>query len=378
MPGSTGNQGPGSQLSLGAIIALLVAGVTAIVVTTLTISGSAVFNAAAAPSGEAAKTKIWHDSTTAKLMSNVANGGAKYVVDTGGFTANYIPKASAVGTLGDGRIIDTGSQIQIPIAPVTADADADVTIQSTAATQVPLVVKGAASQSDTLTEWQDSTGNAQAYITSDGYGIVKGLYTGTSGCAIDYGTAGGLESMVTGGVFWSATTDPTAAKDTGITRKTAGEIEINGGTAATTAGKLSVCATASSYLTTQTITELVTIGDGATKESTANLIPANAYIIGVTARVTEVLSESRTFKLGVTGTDDKFAEALQPGTAGQMTSTWSTGHAAGTGGPASMLAPYVNPTAATVLITPSAADATDPTGKIRITVFYQSLTPPGS
>lgn len=111
MPGSTGNQGPGSQLSLGAIIALLVAGVTAILVTTLTISGSAVFNAATAPSGEAAKTKLWHDSTTDKLMSNVANGGSKYIVDSGGFTANYIPKASAVGTVGNSSITDDGTTV---------------------------------------------------------------------------------------------------------------------------------------------------------------------------------------------------------------------------------------------------------------------------
>jgi hypothetical protein len=126
---------------------------------------------------------------------------------------------------------------------------------------------------------------------------------------------------------------------------------------------------------TLTLTEEVTIGTGATKESTANLLPANAYIIGVSARVSQVLSDARTWKLGVTGTDDKFAEALQPGAAGTLTSSWATGHVS-PGGPAAGLLPYINATAGKVLITPSAADGTSPTGKIVVRVFYQTLPTP--
>ena len=205
MPGSTGNQGPGSQLSLGTIVALLAGGIAAIIVTTLTISGSAVFTASSAPTGEAAKSKIWHDSTTNRLMSNVANAGARYVTDTGGYTTNTLPKASGVGTLADSSITDDGTnvtaygrQVRVGAAPVTADADAMLLIQAPLATDVPLVVQGAAGQSDNLVEAKSSDG-VNVFAVSQ-TGAISGLnLSGPSQWTKfnDYGLGLGTSSCIT-------------------------------------------------------------------------------------------------------------------------------------------------------------------------------------
>lgn len=101
------------------ILALLAAGGITLGGWTI-FTGGGVFNAATAPSGEAAKTKVWHDSTTKKFMADVAASGAKYFVmsptsDTGGggglsgLTTNKVMKATAADAIGDSRITDTGT-----------------------------------------------------------------------------------------------------------------------------------------------------------------------------------------------------------------------------------------------------------------------------
>jgi hypothetical protein len=76
-------------------------------------------------------------------------------------------------------------QLQFPIAPLTADANADVLIQSTAATQVPLVVQGAAGQTDNLIEANDSAG-VNTFLVKDGNGIAA---TSTDGLVLSNNTA---------------------------------------------------------------------------------------------------------------------------------------------------------------------------------------------
>jgi len=118
--GSSGPGGQGSQFSLGTVLAALAGGVAAAVVTALTISGSITFNAASAPTGAAAKTKVWHDLTTDKLMADVAASGAKYFVmsttsDIGGglsgLTTNTITKATSATAIGDSSITDNGTTV---------------------------------------------------------------------------------------------------------------------------------------------------------------------------------------------------------------------------------------------------------------------------
>ncbi len=134
----------------------------------------------------------------------------------------------------------------------------------------------------------------------------------------------------------------------------------------------------SSFLKNESITEEITCATGATIfTSSAHLLPAFSYIIGVTARVTQAPADAVTWKMGIAGTDDKFAEALQPKTLGQTTHTLATGHAAGIGGPAAQLPPFPQATDDHVVITFS-ADPGATAAKIRVTVFYQSLTPPQS
>lgn len=87
------------------------------------------------------------------------NGGAwADLSGVGPGTVDRVAKFNSINTVADSNIIDTGAQIQMPVVPVTADADADVIIQSSAAGQVPLVVQGAAGQTDSLQEWHDSAG----------------------------------------------------------------------------------------------------------------------------------------------------------------------------------------------------------------------------
>lgn len=52
-----------------------------------------------------------------------------------------------------------------------------IEMESTLATDIPLLVSGAVSQTANLTEWQDSTNNVKAFIDKDGSIGVAGVYT---------------------------------------------------------------------------------------------------------------------------------------------------------------------------------------------------------
>lgn len=120
----------------------------------------------------------------------------------------------------------SGKQVQMPIAPVTADADADVIIQSTAATQVPLVVQGAASQSDSLQEWNDSTGARLGLIGYNGSAQFSLLQTILYDAEL---TSSGLGLANDAKVAWSSTADCYAAKDLSLSRKAANVFGIGDG-----------------------------------------------------------------------------------------------------------------------------------------------------
>jgi hypothetical protein len=115
------------------------------------------------------------------------------------------------------------------------------------------------------------------------------------------------------------------------------------------------------------ISEEITLAAAATTDSVANLLPANALIEGVCYRVTTLLPAASTFKLGDALTDDLFAAAATSGALGTTSDMFTRG-----------TPPYLNTGgAAKVRVTPSGGAAAAG-GKIRVTVFYRTLTAPTS
>lgn len=114
------------------------------------------------------------------------------------------------------------------------------------------------------------------------------------------------------------------------------------------------------------IEEEITLGAGATTDSVANLLPANAFIKSVSGRVT--VAFAGTFKAGDSGVDDRFCS----GVSGALNTTFEMMSQA------VPTAPYCQGSAAQkARLTPSGGGAAAG-GKIRVTVFYEIVTPPTS
>lgn len=128
-----------------------------------------------------------------------------------------------------------------------------------------------------------------------------------------------------------------------------------------------VITTANGALYTMTsISELITIAAAATSVSVSNLIPANAMILGVVARVTVVIPTAVTWAMTITtdGTTLITGVAVAANTTDTMFAN-------------QQLSQFFNATARTVTITPSAQPA-DNSGRIRVSCFYATLTAPTS
>ena len=141
-------------------------------------------------------------------------------------------------------------------------------------------------------------------------------------------------------------------------------------TTTATAASLVVATANGAKLTSTSISEEVTVSASPT-DSTLNLLPANSYIKAVTYRVTETIDCGMSFDVGVDGDTTRFGQAMPR----WIDSTGQTWKVMGTG-PAVRLNPYVNGAAAKIRITPDAGEYT--TGKVRITVFYETVTEPGN
>ncbi len=122
----------------------------------------------------------------------------------------------------------------------------------------------------------------------------------------------------------------------------------------------------------QTISESVTLStSGATTDTTADLLPANALILSVTARITTTITTASDWKLGDAATADRFAAANATLTAG----TTAIGLRHMQGGVVSDATGPVQTTAAKLRITTTGTPAA---GVIRVTVVYLGTTPPTS
>lgn len=103
------------KVLLASGVALVAA--AAAVIGTMTVTGHGRFNASSGSAGVAAVTVIYHDSLTDRLMANMANAGAKYVVqadqayDIGTVPLNKILKVTSATTLGESSLTDDGSTL---------------------------------------------------------------------------------------------------------------------------------------------------------------------------------------------------------------------------------------------------------------------------
>ena len=94
------------------ILAILAAGGLTLGGWTTFLSGG-IFNETTAPTGASGKTYVYMDSTTKKLMANVAAAGATYIVRSPTQTANYLQKATGDGVLANGALTDDGTTLTL-------------------------------------------------------------------------------------------------------------------------------------------------------------------------------------------------------------------------------------------------------------------------
>lgn len=110
----------------------------------------------------------------------------------------------------------------------------------------------------------------------------------------------------------------------------------------------------------QTLTELTTIAAAATTDTTIQM-PAGAVVLAVTVRVTVVIPTATNFTVGDSGSAARFSTAAVSSAA---TST-DKGTKAGA---------YYNASALSVRITPDLTPANN-SGRVRVTIYYYSVTP---
>jgi len=283
-----GNRGL-RNLIAGLIVSVLAVGGT---IGTLIVTGSGTFNSAPAPTGAVKASKVWHDSTTDRLMSNVANAGARYVTDTGGYTANTVPKASGVGTLGDSGLIDNGSDIStterfLRGTPTTADATADSIFTASADAMTPLVLQAkSATQSANELEVQFSNGAlAMGYSSANQrLGLLSYLTLYQTTCD-PTSTNNRILELAGSGMYmsslqhfkWYNTTDLSGAPDLGLARAGVSQLSLTDSTNSVLQVGIG---TVAAYSVTSTVGPDVTIrgrdGNGGTNAGANIILQAGA------------------------------------------------------------------------------------------------------
>lgn len=113
----------------------------------------------------------------------------------------------------------------------------------------------------------------------------------------------------------------------------------------------------------QQLTELTTIAAAATTDTTIQM-PANAVILGVSVRVTVAIPTATTFTVGDSGSAARFSTAA---VSVNLNST----------DPGTKAGAYYNASALSIRITPNGTPAAN-TGRVRVTIYYYSVTPPTS
>ena len=213
-------------------------------------------------------------------------------------------------------------------------------------------------------------------VGSASYGLYQtgtSLILTTAGAARLLLVAGAVRTGSGEQIAFSSDVDPAAAgSDAGMRRVSAGVIGFCGSTVTTEGGIQAAQSSNAASMKILSISELVTLDTGAAfTDTTANLLPANAIIHSVVARITTTITTATTWQLG------------DPTTAGRFTTTNATltanttdyGYIHRTTGVASATTGMVQTTAGKVRIT---LDGNPGAGAVRVTVFYSLLVAPTS
>lgn len=134
----------------------------------------------------------------------------------------------------------------------------------------------------------------------------------------------------------------------------------------TAAGSLSITDNANGKTLNfpQVLTELTTIAAAATTDTTIQM-PANAVVLGVSVRVTTVIPDATSFSVGDSGSATRF-------------STANVSTAANSTDPGTKAGAYYNASALSVRLTMNGGTPATNTGRVRVTIYYYSITPPTS
>ena len=115
-------------------------------------------------------------------------------------------------------------------------------------------------------------------------------------------------------------------------------------------------------LTLGTSTELLTVAAAATSDTVASMLPASSIILGVSCRVTTIIPSATSFVLGGKSAGGPFTETVLV--------------AANSVNAGSLACPYYNVGAQKVTLTITGSNPANNTGRVRINVFYLTVTPP--
>lgn len=194
--------------------------------------------------------------------------------------------------------------------------------------------------------------------------LALGIVSGNNKFSLGYL---GIKGQDVWTIEWSSTSLYTGATDLKLARAAANTLAQTGTANAPQFQRL--YSSNGGYREIGSTTELLTIAAAATTDSTANLLPAGAYITGVTVRVTTLIPTAATFTVGDATTAARFATGVA--VAANTTATGMT-HLDQTGAAGPLQA-----TAAKIRITPNATPAAA-TGVVRLTVYYEKWVPPTS
>lgn len=288
--------------------------------TTTSTDGLVLRNATAATSGVTVQM-----SPRIKLRGNAWNTSASKTVD---FIIENLPSSAATptGTLKFGYSLD-GAALTYPMTLTSAGL---LTASEFGATSNDGLTGFNLAASSTIT-WSS---------TSDPFGsAVAGIRRQTSSPPIVAATNGG------GGLggFRAVTYDTSGAGNTS-------SYSLNGANGA--------------VYTVQLLSELTTIAASATTDTTIQM-PANSVVLAVTTRVTTVIPTATSFSVGDSGSATRFS------TANVSTAANSTDSGTKAGA-------YYNASALSVRLTMNGGTPADNTGRVRVTIYYYTVTPPTS
>lgn len=220
-----------------------------------------------------------------------------------------------------------------------------------------------------LSPASSTTGLSLGYSTasSTDYAFIQAVNVGSGYKNISINRDGGNVGIGTATIGATLTVAGTAtiSSTLGVTGATTctGLLTANGGIqSGTGAGEIDVVSTNGALLGIRTVEASVNTTSGATVTATA-LIPAGSYVLGVTARVTTLMTGATSFSIG-DGTD---ADAWGTGILPALNTTTSSANF-------NITAPAFYAAATNVVLTSADGDFT--AGAVRLAVHYMQLTGP--